>query len=237
MGRLGTLKKGYITLKLFPSPKPIFRRGHLPTRSSALFLFLFLSLTVMAQGDSFSKKKNREPVNIVLTDKSLRAYGWGEYRVMGRCICCDNSLDGDCILVQNTNRTNRRRIKQIIDGKVLADTSDKSTYFGDVMERENPVPVSQIMIEIQYKKIRDIYAVVVYTMVNEKKKKIFLSDCELGYYDQFDRLQWVGKVTCKWPNDHITFEMQKPILTKNILLKVKGGKSRITEVDIYGKDL
>jgi hypothetical protein len=189
-----------------------------------------LSLQVTAQSD------NKEPANIVLADKSLRAYGWGEYNVMGRCLCCDNALDGDCIMVQSTNRTDRVRIKQIIDGKVLGDTSDVSTYFGDVMERENPVPVKKIMIEVTYKKMRDVYAVVVYTMLDEEKKKAFLTNCDLGYYDRFDRLQWAGKAECKWPDDHITFELKKPILTKSLLLKIKGGKSRITEVDIYAKD-
>jgi hypothetical protein len=224
-------------LKLIPSPKRLFSRGSLRAQSAALFFLLFLS--VMAQEDSVSEKSgsgNKEPVNLVLSDKSIRAYGWGEYKVGGRCLCCDNSLDGDCIIVQSTNRTERERIKQIVDGKVLADTNDISTYFGDVVERENPVPVSQLMIEITYKKLRDIFAVVVYTMTNEEKKKVFLSDCELGYYDQFDRLQWAGKAECKWPDDHITFEMKKPIFTKSILLKVKSGKSRVTEVDLYGKD-
>jgi hypothetical protein len=84
--------------------------------------------------------------------------------------------------------------------------------------------------------MRDIYAVVVYAMTDEQKKKVFLSECELGYYDQFDRFKWAAKAECKWPDDHITFEMKKPILTKSILLKVQGGKSRITEVDLYGKD-
>jgi hypothetical protein len=81
----------------------------------------------MAQEDFVSEKsgsENKEPANIVLTDKSIRAYGWGEYKVMGRCLCCDNALDGDCILVQNTNRTERERIKQIVDGKVIADTNE-----------------------------------------------------------------------------------------------------------------
>ena len=194
----------------------------------------------MAQGDSPSEKRgseNTRPTNLVGKDKTLRAYGWGEYKVGGRCLCCDNFLDGDCIVVHSTNRTERTRIKQIIDGKIIADTSDKSTYYGDVMEREKPEPVSIIMVEISYKKMKNIYAVVVYTMLEEEKKKNFLSNCELGYYDQFDRLQWAGKGESKWPEDHITFEMTKPIFTKSLLLKVKGGTSRITEVDIYGKKL
>jgi hypothetical protein len=198
--------------------------------------------TDTSSSDSLSLKRkieNNGLTNIVLTDKSIRAYGWGEYRVMGRCLCCDNALDGDCILVQNTNRTDRVRIKQVVDGKVLADTNDNSTFFGDVMERENPVPVSEIMIEITSKKMRNIYAVLVYTMIDKEKKKNFLSNFELGYYDQFDRLQWAGKAECQW-NDkwnkyHIAFEMEKPIFTKSILLKVKGGKNRITEVALFGK--
>jgi hypothetical protein len=227
-------------LELLPSPKRPFRRGSLLAGSAAFFFLLFLPFAVMAQGDSLLKKSEsgmKKLKNVVLiTDKTIRAYGWGEYKVMGRCLCCDNALDGDCILIQNTNRTERERIKQIVDGKFLADTNDKSTYFGDVMERERQVPASLIMVEITYKKIRDIYAVTVYTMIDKEKKKSFLSNCELGYYDQFDRLQWAGKAKCKWPDDRITFEMQKPILTKSILLKVKGGKSRITEVGLYGTE-
>jgi hypothetical protein len=192
------------------------------------------------QGGSPSKKNESENnglSNLVATEKSIKAYGWGEYKVGGRCLCCDNSLDGDCIIVQGTNRTDKVRIKQIVDGQIAADTGDKTTYFGDVMERENPVPVSLLMTEITFKKMFDIYAVVVYTMMDEERKRNFLSNCELGYYDQFDRLQWAGKAESKWPDDHITFEMEKPIFTKSLLLKVKGGKSRITEVDIYGKKI
>jgi hypothetical protein len=192
-----------------------------------------------ASGDSLSMNVSSEKdglTNIVFTDKSIRAYGWGEYQVMGRCLCCDNALDGDCILVQSTNSTDRARIKQVVDKKYIADTSDKSTYFGDVMEREREYPVSTIMIEISYKKIRDIYAVDVYTMIDNAKKKNYLSNCELNYYDQFDRLRKVAKVESKWTDDRISFKLEKPILTKSILLKVKGGKSRITEVALFAKN-
>ncbi len=205
----------------------------------ALFIVSFVCLQAMAQGDSEPENSGGESdalKNIVLKDKSIRAYGWGEYKVGGRCLCCDNFLDGDCIVVHTTNRTDKVRIKQIVDGTIAADTNDKSTYFGDVDQRERPDPVSVLMAEISYKKIRNIYAVIVYTMVNEEKKKNYLSNCELGYYDQFDRLQWAAKAESKGTEDHITFELEKPIFTKTILLKVKGGKSRITEVDIWGKD-
>jgi hypothetical protein len=180
-----------------------------------------------------SEIEDPELTNIVLTEKGIRAEGWGEYRVQGRCLCCDNALDGDCIIVQSTNRTDKTRIKQIVDGKIEADTNDKATYFGDVMERENPVPANLIMAEITLKKIRDIYKVVVYTMVDLEKKKNFLSNCQLGYYDQFDRLQWAGKEESKGIEDHITFKLQNPILTKNVLLRVQGGKNRITEVALF----
>jgi hypothetical protein len=73
-------------------------------------------------------------------------------------------------------------------------------------------------------------------MIDEEKKKNYLPECELGYYDRYDRLQWAGKKESKWSDGYITFGMEKPIFTKSILLKVKGGKSRITEVDIFGKD-
>jgi hypothetical protein len=214
-------------------------------RPAALFVLVFVWLNVMAQspftqnnsppGNSVSE--NNELTNIVLTDKSIRAYGWGEYKVGGRCLCCDNFLDGDCIVVHNTNRTEKARIKQIVDGKIEADANDKSTYFGDVNERERSEPVSLLMAEITIKKMQDIYKVIVYTMVDKEKNKNFLPECELGYYDQFDRLQWAGKKESKGDEDHIAFEMDKPIFTHSILLKVKGGKSRITEVALFSKNI
>ena len=188
---------------------------------------------------SAEKKKSDESnelTNIVLTTKGIRASGWGEYRVGGRCLCCDNLLDGDCIIVHNSNRTRKTRIKQIVDGKIEADSSDKTTYFGDVMERDRPEFVEMLMVEITLKTMIDIYKIVVYTMAGNKKKKAYLSNCELGYYDQFDRLQWVGKVVNKKHNDRVFFEMKKPIFTKSLLLKIKDGKSRITEVAIFCKN-
>lgn len=285
MGKLGTSKKGYVTLKSFSSPARAFRLSRLLKSTAASFVLLFSHFNAMAQddflsemqddflsvmddtahidsvtttsdtaqekpfskstdilppGDSRPKKDKNEYkglANIVLEDKSIRAYGWGEYRVMGRCLCCDNALDGDCILVQNTNRTNRTRIKQIVDGNIEADTSNPKSYFGDVTERDNTKPVSVIMAEITFKNIRDIYEVIVYTMVDKEKKKNYLSSCELGYYDQFDRLQWAGKRESKWSDEYISFQLEKPVLTKDILLKVDGGKSRITEVALLGKKI
>jgi hypothetical protein len=195
---------------------------------------------VTIRGDSLSKNSGVDTkglTNIVLTDKKIRATGWGEYRVGGKCLCCDNIRDGDCITVQTTNRTDRIRIKQIVDGKIEADTTDKTTYFADVFERDRPeVPVSLLMAEIVLTKQQDIYKVIVYTMVDKAKNKSFLSNCELGYTDQFDRLQWAGKVENNEHDDHIAFEMENPIFTKSILLKVKGGKSRITEVAIFTRN-
>jgi hypothetical protein len=194
----------------------------------------------IAQKDPLSKNTgidNKGPTNIVLTDKKIRASGWGEYRVGGHCLCCDNIRDGDCIVVQTTNRTESKRIKQIIDGKTEADTGDKSTYFGDIGERDVPTkPVALLMAEITLPKLQDIYKVIVYTMVDKVKNKSFLSSCELGYTDQFDRLLWAGKVENNEHDDHITFDMEKPIFTKSILLKVKDGRSRITEVAIFTRN-
>ena len=92
------------------------------------------------------------------------------------------------------------------------------------------------MAEITLKKMADVYQVTVYTMIDKEKKKNFLSNCEFGYYDQFDRLQWAGKAESRWPDNHIIFKMEKPVLTKSILLRVKGGKNRITEVAIFGRN-
>jgi hypothetical protein len=194
---------------------------------------------ITAQNDTLSKKRSIDfsgLSNIVLTQKNIRAYGWGEYKVGGRCLCCDNLLDGDCIVIHTTNRTEKERINQIVDGKTAADTNDKSTYFGDIVERERSEPVSLLMAEISIKKRMDVYKVLVYTMVDKEKKKNYLSNCELGYYDQFDRLQWVGKAESKWFDDSIAFEMEKPVFTKSLLLKVRSGKNRITEVAIFGKN-
>lgn len=188
---------------------------------------------------SDSEKKSNEDdglTNIVLTTKGIRASGWGEYRVGGRCLCCDNLLDGDCIIVHNTNRTKKKRLKQIVDGEIEADTSDTKSYFGDVTERDRPEFVRLLMAEIKLKKMVDVYKIVVYTMADKKKGKVYLSNCEFGYYDQFDRLQWAGKVENNKRNTQIALELKKPVLTKCILLKVKGGKNRITEVAIFCKN-
>lgn len=174
--------------------------------------------------------------NIVTTTKGIRARGWGEYKVGGRCLCCDNLLDGDCIIVQNTNRTEAVKLKQVVDGIIDIDTSNTETYFGDVTERERPVSVNLLMVEVTLKKAQDIYGVIVYTMVDGKKQRNYLSNCELGYYDQFDRLQWVGKLENEKFDNHITFKMDKPFLSKTVMLRVKGGKNRITEVAIYCKN-
>jgi hypothetical protein len=56
--------------------------------------------------------------NIALTNKKIRVMGWGEYVVGGHCLCCDNMRSVDCITVQTTNRTDKLRIKQIVDGKI-----------------------------------------------------------------------------------------------------------------------
>jgi len=172
-------------------------------------------------------------INIVDGAKTIRAKGWGEYRVGGRCLCCDNMLDGDCIIVHSTNKTRKVQIKQIVDGNTRGDPNDKTTYFGDVEERDRPEYVLLIMAEIDLKEFHDIYRVTVYTMVDKKNNKSFLPNCELGYYDQFDRLKWVGKRENKKNEAHITFEMEWPIYTDEIFIKASGGRSRITEVAIF----
>ena len=175
--------------------------------------------------------------NIVLTDKKIRASGWGEYMVGGHCLCCDNMRSVDCITVNTTNRTDKLRLKQIIDGKTEADTGDNTTYFGDLFERDVPTkPVALLMVEITLPKLQDIYRITVYSVADSLKKKNVLFNCELGYTDQFDRLQWAGKVENNGHNDHITFDLEKPIFTKDILLKVKDGRNRITEVALFTKN-
>jgi hypothetical protein len=189
--------------------------------------------TTPASGSSSGKEGL---VNLVTTDKKAKAFGWGEYWVGGKCLCCDNKLiDADCIIVRTPNRTERVRIKQIIDGKIEADTGDKETYFGDLQQRDHPVPVDFVMAEITLGKMQDIRRVTVYTMVDKDKQKNYLPKCELGYVDQFDRLQWAGKLENKGSVDHLTFEMEKPVLTKSLLIKATGGRSRITEVAIFAE--
>jgi hypothetical protein len=205
-----------------------------------------------AQGDSLSKNKAAvqqtspsrstgvamtELTNIVLTDKKIRVSGWGEYVVGGHCLCCDNMRSVDCITVNTTNRTDKQRIKQILDGKTEADTGDIATYFGDIFERDVPTkPVALLMAEITLPKLQDIYKIIVYTVADSLKKKNVPFNCEVGYTDQFDRLQWAGKVENNGHDDHITFDFEKPIFTKGILLKVKDGRNRITEAAIFVKN-
>ena len=177
--------------------------------------------------------KKSELVNVVLGNRRVRPYGWGEYRVPGTCLCCDNKNDGDCIVVHSIERTNRMRISQIIDGKIEGDTSNIRTYFGDLRKRDKPEHVSLLMVDMPLGKMYEIKKVIVYTMMDKEKRINFLSNCEFGYYDQFSRLQWTGRVKSKKYDEPITFEMENPVLTKKIMLRVKGGKNIITEVAIF----
>jgi hypothetical protein len=174
-----------------------------------------------------------ELVNIVLGNKKIRAYGWGEYRVNGRCLCCDNMNDGDCIYVQTIERTDKERITQIVDGKIEGDAGDNRSYFGDLKKRDLPKPVTLLMAEISLGKMYEIRKVIVYPMMDKEKHTNFLSNCELGYYDQFGRLLWVGKAENKKYGEPITFEIENPVFTKMLVLRVNGGKNRITEVAIF----
>lgn len=198
----------------------------------AVIIILSVCFGVLAQGnDSLSGTKG--PANIVVGNKKIRAYGWGEYRVGGRCFCCDNPNDGDCIFVHNIERTNRERIPQIVDGKIEGDISDQSTYFGKVKRREHPEPVDIMIAELSLGKMYEISKVIVYTLKDNKNVFNFLDNCELGYYNQFDRLQWTGMVENKKSGEPITFTMKNPVLTKKLLLKTNSGNNIITEVAIY----
>jgi hypothetical protein len=175
--------------------------------------------------------------NIALTSKKVRTTGWGEYVVGGHCLCCDNMRSIDCITVQTTNRTDKLRIKQIVDGKIVRDTADNTTYFGELYEREMQTkPVAILMAEINLPKLLDIYKVAVYTVADSLKRKNVPFNCELAYYDQFDRLQWTTNVANSGKSEVITFEFEKPIFTKSILLKVRDGRNKITEVAVFAED-
>jgi hypothetical protein len=181
--------------------------------------------------------KNLTLTNVVLKSKKVRTTGWGEYVVGGHCLCCDNMRSIDCITVQTTNRTDKLRIKQIVDGKIDRDTSNNSTYFGELYEREEQTrPVEVLMAEIALPKLYDIYKVEVFTVADSLKRKNVPFNCELAYYDQFDRLQWTKKVANSGKSEVITFEFEKPIFTKSILLKVRDGRNKITEVAVFAED-
>lgn len=193
------------------------------------------SISVPAPTATTFKKLNL--TNIVLTTKKVRTTGWGEYVVGGHCLCCDNMRSIDCITVQTTNRTDKLRIKQIVDGKIDRDTADRSTYFGELYEREAQTkPVAILMAEITLPKLQDIYKVEVYTVADSLKRKNVPFNCELAYYDQFDRLQWTKKVANSGKSEMIAFEFEKPIFTKSILLKVRDGRSKVTEVAVFAED-
>lgn len=203
--------------------------------SASLSVTAAQSNTLSAPTTSTFKTLNL--TNIALTSKKVRTTGWGEYVVGGHCLCCDNMRSIDCITVQTTNRTDRLRIKQIVDGKIDRDTTDKSTYFGELYEREvQTKPVAVLMAEIVLPKLQDVYKVEVYTVADSLKRKNVPFNCELAYYDQFDRLQWTKKVTNSGKKEIITFEFEKPIFTKSILLKVRDGRNKITEVAVFAED-
>jgi len=181
--------------------------------------------------------ENAGLTNIVLADKKKpRANGWGEYRIKGKCLCCDNMVDGDCIIVWNTERTDNQRITQIVDGKIEGDLQDETTYFGALKRREHETFVTFLMAEITIKEMQEIRKIVVYTITDKEKKANYLTNCQLGYYDQFDRLQWGAKVERKKLDEPISFVLERPILTKKILLKIEDGKNIITEVAIFRQD-
>lgn len=177
-----------------------------------------------------------ELVNIATTNKKTRANGWGEYVVGGRCLCCDNMKSIDCVTVQTRNRTDKLRIKQVIDGNIVRDTSDNGTFFGNVFERENVTkPVALLMADITWPKLQDVYKVIVCTVADSLKPKNVPFNCELAYYDQFDRLRWLKKVENCGHAEQIVFDLEKPVLTKNILLKIRDGRCKLTEVGVYGQ--
>lgn len=170
--------------------------------------------------------------NIVVGNKKVRAYGWGEYRVTGRCLCCDRMNDGDCVLVHTIERTDKQRLNQIVDGNTGGDTSDATTYFGNLKKRDLPEAVTVLMVDMTLGKTYEITKVIVSTFIDKEKHANMLANCELGYYDQFGRLQWTGMVENGAYDQPLVIAMKTPVLTKEIMLKVNGGRSRITEVAV-----
>ena len=182
-----------------------------------------------------ARLRNIDLVNITIKNKKMRVSGWGEYVVGGHCLCCDNMKSIDCVSVQTRNRTDKLKIRQVIDGRIVRDTSDEKTFFGNVFERENPTrPVAVLMTDISWKKMQDVYKVIVYTVADSLKTKNVSFNCQLGYYDQFDRLRWVNKVDNSGHDEQIVFDLEKPMLTKNLLLQIRDGRNKLTEVAIFG---
>jgi len=70
----------------------------------------------------------------------------------------------------------------------------------------------------------------VYTIIDEEKKKNYLTNCELGYYDQFSRLQWVEKQDKERFDEPIIFDFKTALSTDKLLLRIKGGKNIVTEI-------
>jgi hypothetical protein len=199
----------------------------------------FLAVIFAGCTASFQKKGitgtelsgNITVVSLNETIKRIKARGWGEYRVAGKCLCCDNMLDGDCVVIANTERTKKSRIPQIVDGKKPLLSDNREEFFGELLQRDEKKYATYLYINIKLPEEHEIRKIVVWTHIKEKKS--LLSNCEVGYVDQFGRLCWIDKFQDNKFDNFISFAFTKPVTTKEIMLRVKDGRNRITEVEMF----
>jgi len=174
-----------------------------------------------------------DELNLLETTKRMRARGWGEYRAAGRCLCCDNIRDGDCIIIGNVERTERLLIPQVVDGVRTPPDDSPEAYFGEVAQRGTKKLVSELYAQVDLPSPRVVTRVVVWTMRRDGKP--LLSNAEVGYVDRFERIQWAAARDGNRDREFIELPFPKPVTTKSILVRVVGGASRITEVEVYGR--
>jgi len=174
-----------------------------------------------------------DELNLLETTKRMRARGWGEYRAAGRCLCCDNIRDGDCIIIGNVERTERLLIPQVIDGVRTPPDDSPEAYFGEVAQRGTKKQVSELYAQVDLPAPRVVTRVVVWTVRRDGKP--LLSNAEVGYVDRFDRIQWTAARDGNRDREFIELPFPKPVTTKSVLVRVVGGGSRITEIEVYGR--
>lgn len=171
-------------------------------------------------------------VNLTKTVKGIKAEGWGEYKGAGRCLCCDNILDGDCVSIDNIERTEKQRLPQIMDGNEYGDDQDEKSFFGNVKKRKEDKYVSYMYVKIMLPREKGISKVIVFGV--KRKNRFALTNCELGYIDQFDRLKWLEKIDDN-TGRYMVFDLDPVITVKNIMLRIKGGQSKLAEVQLFGQ--
>ncbi len=204
---------------------PFYKKLVIKNKNFGDINFVGASKTIFSDEDFYN--------NLTQTLENIRVEGWGEYRSAGKCLCCDNILDGDCIVIGNVERTEKLNIPQVIDGIKSQITNDDASYFGELKRRDDLRLVTQLYLKITLPLEQEISKIILWTQ--KKDGRSCLTNCEVAYVDQFDRINWIYKVENNRFNDFISFDFKKPVPTKCVLLKIIGGNSRVTEVDIFSK--